>query len=104
MHLAMRKELTQSSEQFYIVETVSQSRIRSGRITFPVCTASRRCMQIMQVEFTLKDTWAESFKHTKYVWQTWESWMQKQLDSAPEGLKTGFQTGNVRSRAHRYCN
>lgn len=60
-------------------------------------------MQIMQVSFTLKETWAVSFKHTKYVWETWENWMQAQLDSAPEGLQTGFQTGDVRSRSLAYC-
>jgi hypothetical protein len=53
----------------------------------------------MQVQFTLKETWSQSFQHTTYVWQTWEDWMHKQLQNAPEGLKTGFQTGDVRPSA-----
>jgi hypothetical protein len=51
----------------------------------------------LSVQFTLKETWAGSFTHTRAVWETWEEWMGRLLAGAPEGLKDGFQTSDVRS-------
>lgn len=50
----------------------------------------------LEVHFTLKDTWALSFTHTRQVWQSWEYWVRQRLQDAPPGLSAGFQTADVR--------
>lgn len=50
----------------------------------------------LEVYFTLKDSWAQSFTHTQEVWEGWEYWVRRQLQEAPEGMRQGFQTADVR--------
>lgn len=50
----------------------------------------------LEMYFTLKDSWAQSFMHTRRVWDTWESWAQQQLQDAPAGMRHGYQTSDVR--------
>eukprot|EP00892_Ulva_mutabilis_P012184 jgi/Ulvmu1/9338/UM050_0088.1 len=58
---------------------------RSANFTRPVT---------LEMHFTLKDTWALSFTHTRQVWESWEYWVRQRLDQAPPGLKHGFQTAD----------
>ena len=51
---------------------------------------------VLEVSFTLKDTWVAAAAETQALWQRWEDWMRDANADAPAGLRNGFQTSDVR--------
>lgn len=80
----------------WVVDSSAGSRTHLPRGLVTWSAANFTTPAVLEVGFTLKDTWVAAAAETAAVWRTWEDWVRNATASAPPGLRNGFQTSDVR--------